>query len=64
MMTSNEVNLHKNEAGTTALAIVSEIKFKERGANAECTGGTLEYMYPWDIEEWNLEPKAYLVIKP
>jgi hypothetical protein len=64
MMTSNEVELHKNEAGTTALAIVSEIEFDQRGDSAKCTGGSLEYIYPWDIEEWSLEPKAYLVIKP
>ncbi len=36
MMTSNEVNLHTNEAGTTALAIVSEIEFIERGENTKC----------------------------
>ncbi len=64
MMTSNEVALHRNEAGTTALAIVSGIQFKVRGTNAVCDGGTLEYVYPWDIEEWSLEPKAFLVIRP
>lgn len=64
MMTSNEVELHTNEAGTTALAIVSDIEFIERGEKAKCSGGKLEYFYPWDISTWKLEPKAYLVIRP
>ena len=64
MMTSNEVELHKKEAGSTALAIVSGIKFIERGLNAVCIGGTIEYVYPWDIGAWSLEPKAFLVIRP
>ncbi len=63
MMTSNEVELHTNEAGTTALAIVSEIEFVERGEKANCRGGVIEYCYPWDIEQWKLEPKAFLVVR-
>lgn len=61
MMTSNEVELHKNEVGTIALAIVRQIKFTERGVQAKCEGGLLEFIYPWRIEKWTLEPKAYLV---
>ena len=64
MMTSNEVELHTNEAGTTALAIVSEIEFIERGGKAKCKSGNIEYFYPWDIEQWSLEPKAFLVLRP
>lgn len=64
MMTSNEVELHKRDAGSTALAIVSDIEFIERGENAKCQGGTIEYFYPWDIAEWTLEPKAFLVVRP
>jgi hypothetical protein len=61
MMTSNEVNLHTIEAGTTALAIVRGIKFVERGDSAKCDGGEIEYLYPWDIEKWTISPTAFLV---
>lgn len=64
MMTSNEVKLHTNEAGKTALAIVRGINFIERGNNAKCDGGLLEYFFPWLIKEWTLETKAFLVSRP
>lgn len=63
MMTSNEVELHTIEAGSTALAIVSNIEFIERGLKAKCNGGTIEYFYPWHIKQWSLEPKAFLVLR-
>lgn len=61
MMTSNEVDLHIAEQGSTALAIVSKITFLKRGSKAECNGGVLEFIYPWAIDEWHLTPKAFLV---
>jgi len=64
MMTSNEVDLHTNESGNTALAVIREIGFIERGENAMCKGGTIEYFYPWIIEQWTLVPKAFLVLRP
>ena len=64
MMTSNEVDLHKNENGKTALAIVSGISFLERGSNARCEGGKLEYLFPWDIGEWKLKPTVFDAIRP
>lgn len=63
LMTKNEVALHEKEAGSTALAIVSNIKFIERGDNATCKGGVIEYFYPWDISRWTLQPQAYLVVR-
>ena len=50
LMTHNEVKLHQNEKGMTALAIVSSIKFIQRGDNAECEGGELEYLQGWNID--------------
>ncbi|MDB4497916.1 DUF3578 domain-containing protein [Gammaproteobacteria bacterium] len=64
MMTSNEVSLHTNEQGSTALAIVSGIVLDRSGKDPKCTGGELEYLYPWRIDDWELEPKAYLVSRP
>jgi hypothetical protein len=61
MMTRNEVNLHRNEKGKTGLLIVSKICLirDEKGANA--TGGVLEDLLSWDIDEWNAEPIAFQV---
>jgi hypothetical protein len=61
MMTSNEVQLHSEEAGTTALSIVRGIVFNKRGIEAACSGGDIEFIYPWFIHEWSLIPKAFLV---
>jgi len=62
-MTANEVALHQEEAGSTALAIVSGIELLERGQNPRCAGGDLNYMYPWDIEAWTLTPTVFMVAK-
>ncbi|WP_025770775.1 MrcB family domain-containing protein [Thioalkalivibrio sp. HK1] len=64
MMTANEVDLHSKESGTTALAIVTCVIFDRRGDNPQCSGGDLEYIHPWQIDQWTLEPKAYLVKRP
>lgn len=64
LMTSNEVDVHANEAGTTALAIVSGIALSQREGQPSCSGGELEVFLPWDISEWSVTPKAYLVARP
>ena len=63
LMTSNEVKLHRNEAGKTALAIVSGIKLTNRDQSPKATGGALELLLPWDISEWELTPKAFAVTR-
>ena len=63
LMTSNEVELHTKEAGATALAIVSGITLTCRESTPKCYGGELELHFPWDICEWTLEPKAFLVTR-
>lgn len=63
LMTSNEVELHTAEAGTTALAIVSGITLLRRGSSSKCSGGNLEFHLPWDIGEWSLTPKAFAVTR-
>jgi len=60
MMTRNEVRLHKDEAGSTALAIVSDIALSSDDAG-QATGGRLEFLNSWSIEEWELEPLMYQV---
>ncbi len=61
LMTSNEVELHRSESGSTALAIVSGITLTKRGASPAASGGHLEFHFPWDIEAWQVTPKAYAV---
>jgi hypothetical protein len=63
LMTANEVALHTDEKGNTALGIVSNISFDSRGANPKCSGGDIEFMLPWDISEWDLVPTSYSVVR-
>jgi hypothetical protein len=61
MMTAREVSLHSSGAEKTALAIVSSITLVQRGERPQCSGGTLEFIYPWDIGRWECVPTAYIV---
>jgi len=60
-MTRNEVLLHQEEAGTTALVMVSGIRLETIDGEAKATGGNCEVSLPWDISEWSLAPMAYRV---
>ena len=57
-MTANEVELHRKNKGSTALAIVSSIKLT-RGDAPTANGGRLEMQIDWDIDEWLAIPTAY-----
>lgn len=60
IMTSNEISLHQEEQGSTALVLVSQITLI-KGKNPICHGGTLEVLLDWQIEDWTLEPTTYRV---
>ena len=60
-MTRNEVDLHRDETGTTAMGIVSSIVLDESEGSICGTGGVLELMVPWDISDWHCEPATYVV---
>lgn len=62
-MTRNEVRLHREENGATALGIVSGIVLQESNGSFTGTGGSLELIVPWDISNWTCEPVTYLVKK-
>jgi hypothetical protein len=62
MMTSNEISLHQEEQGFTALALVSQINLV-KGAKPICNGGKLEVLLGWQIDEWTLEPTSYRVTR-
>ena len=55
---SNEVNLHKEKKGETALAIVSSIKLT-KGENPIASEGQLDMQIGWDIDQWERVPTAF-----
>ncbi|MBZ9798808.1 MrcB family domain-containing protein [Mesorhizobium sp. ES1-4] len=64
LMTANEVALHRNEKGNTALIIVSSIRLSEQNGAYSCSGGNVEWLLGWDIDEWFHEPTAFRVTRP
>ena len=61
LMTSGEVNLHRKNKGRTALMIVTGIKLKDADGKKEASGGVLEPLIGWDVDEWQIEPTAFRV---
>jgi hypothetical protein len=61
LMTRNEIDLHQAEKGRTGLLIVSQIRLERTGAEPVATGGQVEAMLPWDIDQWTLEAVAFQV---
>lgn len=62
LMTANEVKLHRDNKGHTALAIVSAIKL-QKGSTPEATDGNIEISIGWDIDEWVAIPTAFRLEK-
>jgi len=60
-MTHGEVALHRKEKGRTALMIVTGIRLRKDEKQPEASGGSLETLISWDIDEWLLEPTAFRV---
>jgi hypothetical protein len=58
-MTRNEVELHRREAGTTALMIVSRIQLDRQVDPPRASGGELVAEIGWDIETWEIAPMAF-----
>ena len=59
-MTWREVELHQKEKGSTAISIVSSIKL-QRGDPPVASGGRIEVLLGWDIDDWSLKPLSYSV---
>ena len=58
-MTRNEVELHRREAGATALLIVSRIRLDRKPDPPTAAGGELLAEIGWDIDTWDLAPLAF-----
>ncbi len=61
LMTKNEVELHRNEKGSTGLVIVSKIKLIRDPKQPRAEGGSVEMLLHWDIDQWSTEPIAFQV---
>jgi hypothetical protein len=60
-MTHGEVSLHQAKKGRTALMIVSSIRLLKDPEHPSASGGILETMLGWDIDDWLLEPTSFRV---
>ena len=63
-MTKNEVSLHTDEKGKTALIIVHGIELDRLQNPPVASGGAMDVYFGWDISKWDLEPLSYKVSKP
>lgn len=59
LMTRNEVKLHREEQGDTALIVVSGIELEDRDKEPKAMGGELKVFLPWDITPCGVDPIAY-----
>lgn len=61
LMTANEVELHRNERGSTVIIIVSGIRLDRSGSTPKASGGTIWAEIGWDIDKWTQTPTAFRV---
>jgi hypothetical protein len=59
LMSRNEVVLHRNEKGKTALIIVSGISLNAEHEKYVGSGGSVECLIGWDIDAWVHEATAF-----
>jgi len=60
-MTHGEVALHQHEKGHTALMLVTGIRLDREQTPPRASGGILETLIGWDIDEWLIKPTAFRV---
>jgi len=61
LMTANEVELHRNERGSTVIVIVSGIRLDRSGPTPRASGGVIWAEIGWDIDKWVQTPTAFRV---
>ncbi len=62
-MTHGEVAFHRGKKGQTALIIVTNIRLEKDGTSPKASGGILEPLIGWNIDDWSLQPTAYRVAR-
>jgi hypothetical protein len=64
LLTANELKLHTSDKGKTVLAVVSNIDLTRGGDEGPvASGGTLELLVPWNLDEWGFKPTAYQAVR-
>lgn len=63
-MTRNEVELHRNERGSTALIVVHGITLKQIDGVPIASGGAISAELGWDISIWDQIPLAFKLTRP
>ncbi|TDF85788.1 MrcB family domain-containing protein [Pseudomonas sp. H9] len=63
LLTANELELHRSNTGKTGLAIVYDIELDRSGTFPIASKGLVKLFLPWDPEEWEFSPSAYIARK-
>jgi hypothetical protein len=63
LLTASELELHRSNSGKTALAIVYDIELDRSGPNPFASNGLVKLFLPWNPEEWEFFPSAYIAKK-
>lgn len=63
LLTANELELHRSNTGKTGLAIVYDIELDRSGPIPIASNGLVKLFLPWDPEEWEFFPSAYIARK-
>lgn len=64
LMTRNEVELHRNEIGSTGLILVTGIRLKRNSEGVTGHSGSVEAHIPWQFTEWEARPLTFQVYRP
>ena len=59
LLTASELRLHRDNKGATVLIIVYDINLQKSASEPRASGGTLQLSIPWDVDDWDFEPRAF-----
>lgn len=59
LLTANELRLHKEQQGQTALVLVCDIQLTRSAEGVTAAGGKVELLAPWSLDGWLFEASAY-----
>ena len=60
-MTHTEVDIHRERKGHTVLCIVTAIELDRSKEEPAASGGSLEVLMNWDIDDWSLKPTVFRI---
>ena len=59
LLTAQELALHKGKLGQSVLVLVSNIVLTRHANAPTASGGTVELLDPWNVDQWIFEPTAF-----